>query len=157
MYTPSHWTSSLVKFCTCSSSCYSHRVYLLHILLCSISYTRRLFMSACLPVSLRILPSPPSRCELLCCAWQPHLDLLSASQFFIRAAPCAWVFVNVLSHLPRLAHKTPPSSFHCLKYSLPSIAVPDSVCSQFSATFSMRFATKGVNCSKIMSALCSLI
>jgi len=42
-------------------------------------------------------------------------------------------------------HKTPPSAFHCFKYSFPSIGVPDSWCSQFSATFSMRFATKGVN------------
>lgn len=37
-----------------SSSCYSHRVYLLHILLCSVSYTRRPFM----PVSSRSLHHP---------------------------------------------------------------------------------------------------
>ena len=135
--------SCKVLYMLSSSSCYSHRVYLLHILLCSISYIRRLFMPACLPASSRRLHRSSHFQTAADFYLVPLLGLLFASQYFV---PVAWVFINISSQLPRLAHKTPPSAFHCFKYSLPSMAVPDSVCSQFSATFSMRFATKGVNC-----------
>lgn len=94
------------------------------------------------------LDSESPRAFVSCLTVSFRSSSLCRPMHFILTGPGVWVFVNLSSQLPRLAHKTPPSSFHCLKYSLPSIAVPDSVCSQFSATFSMRFATKGVNCAE---------
>lgn len=62
-----------------SSSCYSHRVYLLHILLCSISYTRRLsYLPACLSprgACTVHAVSKSQRASVLCLAgflWSSH-------------------------------------------------------------------------------------
>jgi len=101
---------------------------------------------ACLPVSCgRLLhPSGLEVATSLCVVLSSpslHRPVLRPSR--TRRISLHQYLISTQLQLP--AHKTPPSAFHCFKYSLPSIAVPDSVCSQFSATFSMRLATKGVN------------
>lgn len=54
---------------------------------------------------------------------------------------------------PSYPHSTPPSSFHLLRYSLPSVAVPVSVCAKLSGRFSILMATKGVNYLPLASPL----
>lgn len=78
---------------------------------------------------------------------------LPSHRRFQTARPRAYIFFSfqsifhhaIAASVDFAAHKTPPSAFHCFKYSFPSMGVPDSVWLQSSATISMRLATKGVS------------
>jgi hypothetical protein len=144
-----------VSSCSVPLTCYSHRVYSLQFSSAppalpyrtsSRAFPDQLFLFPSQVMQLLPIPKPFSRRARR----TGHRELSRRVSFCPPNRGIHHLFSHLVSsslaHAQVLhAHNTPPSAFHCFKYSFPSIGVPDSWCSQVSATFSMRFATKGVN------------